>query len=130
MDVFLKLSVLFLICALICTIIRKAGQEYAMLLCVCCALFAAGAAVNYLSPVVRFLQRLQSVSGINSVIFAPLLKTAAIGFLTQMTASVCADAGQQAMAKMAELCGSLLALYTALPLAEQLLQILEEMMHG
>ena len=67
------------------------------------------------------------LAGVN---FSPLIKTAVIGFLTQMTAGVCTDAGQQAMAKMTEFCGGLLALYTALPLAEQLLQVLEEMMHG
>ena len=130
MDTFLKISVLFLLCAALCTIVRKAGQEYALILCVCCVLFAAGAAVSYLSPVIRFLQKLQGISGVNGVIFSPLIKTAAIGFLTQMTAGVCTDAGQQAMAKMTEFCGGLLALYTALPLAEQLLQVLEEMMHG
>ena len=130
MDTFLKLSVLFCLCASVGTILRKSGQEYAILLCVCCTVFAAATAISYLSPVVAFLQKMQAISGINSVIFAPLLKTAAIGILTQITAGVCADAGQQSMAKMTELCGSLLALFTALPLAEQMLELLEELMHG
>ena len=130
MDTFLKIAALLSLCAAICTVLQKNGQEYAVLLSILCVILAAGAAVSYLSPVVRFLQKLQSISGVNSVVFSPLLKTAAIGILTQITAGVCLDAGQQSMAKMTELCGSLLALYTALPLAEQMLELLEELMHG
>ena len=130
MDTFLKLAVVFCLCACVCTVLRKGGQEYTVLLCVFCTLFAAGAALSYLSPVLSFLQKLQQLSGVNGVIFAPLLKTAAIGLLTQVTAGVCVDAGQQSMAKMTELCGSLLALYLALPLAEQMLELLEDLIHG
>ena len=130
MDAFVKLAVLFCLCAAVCTILKKSGQEYTVLLCVCCTVFAVGTAISYFSPVIAFLQKLQEISGVNGVIFAPLLKTAAIGLLTQVTAGVCADAGQMSMAKMTELCGSLLALYTALPLAEQMLELLEELMHG
>ena len=53
-----------------------------------------------------------------------------IGLLTQLTASVCADAGESTVARLIELCGSVLGIYTALPLLEAVLSLLRTMLEG
>ena len=51
-----------------------------------------------------------------------------IGILTQITASVCADAGQTALSKLVELGGGLLALCAAGPLLRAMLALVEELL--
>ena len=50
--------------------------------------------------------------------------------MTQLTASVCADAGESTVARLIELCGSVLGIYTALPLLEAVLSLLRTMLEG
>ena len=56
--------------------------------------------------------------------------TVGIGLLTQLTASVCADAGESTVTRLIELCGSVLGIYTALPLLEAVLSLLRTMLEG
>ena len=58
------------------------------------------------------------------------MESLGIGLLTQLTASVCADAGESTVARLIELCGSVLGIYTALPLLEAVLSLLRTMLEG
>ena len=91
---------------------------------------ALGLAAGALEPVVAFFRRLQSLAGVEEALFAPLLKTLAIGVLTQISSAFCRDAGEQALSRIAELGGTALALYAALPLAQAVLQTVEQLMGG
>ncbi len=62
--------------------------------------------------------------------FSPLLKTVAIAILGQVAGAFCQDAGQGALGKMVELCGTVLCLCTGLPLATMLLELLQELGGG
>ena len=48
--------------------------------------------------------------------------------LTEITASVCADAGQSALAKLVELGGGILCVAVSLPLLQALLALIEELL--
>ena len=76
-------------------------------------------------PVVDFLKKLRNISGLDEALMQPLLKTVGIGLLTQISANVCADAGENAIAKLIEVCGGVLALYVSIPLLEAVLQMME-----
>ena len=81
-------------------------------------------------PVVSFLSELRQLAGLEPALLQPLLRTVGIGLLTQLTASVCADAGESTVARLIELCGSVLGIYTALPLLEAVLSLLRTMLEG
>ena len=83
-----------------------------------------------LSPVLEFFEKLLSFTGLSSAVFSPLLKTVAIALLGQIAGAFCQDAGQGALGKMVELCGTVLCLCTALPLATMLLELLQELGGG
>ena len=73
---------------------------------------------------------LRQLAGLEPALLQPLLRTVGIGLLTQLTASVCADAGESTVARLIELCGSVLGIYTALPLLEAVLSLLRTMLEG
>ena len=45
------------------------------------------------------LERLEELSGVNTAILAPVIKTAVIGILTHICAGVCSDSGENGIAK-------------------------------
>ena len=88
------------------------------------------AAAELIAPVLSFLGTLQKLAGLDDAVMAPLLKTVGIGLLTQAACAVCQDAGQSSLAKTVELCGTFLAVYVSLPLAEAVLELLRKLIGG
>ena len=125
----MKIAACSVVCALLCAVLKP--HEGALALAV--SVLAAGAAVaalGLLSPVLEFFEKLLSFTGLSSAVFSPLLKTVAIALLGQIAGAFCQDAGQGALGKMVELCGTVLCLCTALPLATMLLELLQELGGG
>jgi len=83
-----------------------------------------------LKPVAEFAIRLSELSGMEPSVFQPVWKAAAIGVLTQMAGSFCADAGEHALQKLLELGGIVTMLYVSLPLYEAVLSMLQKLMEG
>lgn len=128
MERFIQIAALCVIAALLSTALRKQGAEFSLLLGLGCCAAALIGAKTALEPVLAFLNRLGELAGLRPAVFVPLIKCVGVGLLSQLAGAFCQDAGQQALAKTVELCGSVMALWAALPLASLLLQTLGEMM--
>ena len=120
----MKIAACSVVCALLCAVLKP--HEGALAL----AVSVLAAALGLLSPVLEFFEKLLSFTGLSSAVFSPLLKTVAIALLGQIAGAFCQDAGQGALGKMVELCGTVLCLCTALPLATMLLELLQELGGG
>lgn len=127
MDLYVKLAACSVICAILCAVLRPYEGALSLALSILCAVGAAMCALELLSPVLDFFEKLLSFTGLPSAVFSPLLKTVAIALLGQIAAAFCQDAGQDALGKMVELCGTVLCLCTGLPLATMLLELLQEL---
>ncbi len=130
MELAFQVAAAAIIGSILCSVLRRSEPGYGFLASVllCAALLMACA--QMLSPVLTFLHSLQSLAGLESVLFAPVYKVIAIGALTQISVGFCHDADEQALSHIVELCGMILALYTALPLAETALSLLRSLIGG
>lgn len=70
------------------------------------------------------LQQLLSRAGLETDLFLPLVKLLAVSQVTRISAELCRDAGERALAAKLELCGAAASLLCILPLAEQALALL------
>ena len=130
MERFLQIAALCVICAVLSLVVRGRSPEFSFCAaCACCAVSLIAAA-ELVSPVVSFLQRLQRLAGLEPALLAPVLKTVGVGLLTQIAGAFGRDAGEQALCKVGELCGTFLAVYVALPLANAVLELLQTLMGG
>jgi len=127
MDTLLQVAGLGLIAVLLGLVLKK-GNGVLLTLVACAAMTVS--IVRLAEPVVSFLSELRQLAGLEPALLQPLLRTVGIGLLTQLTASVCADAGESTVARLIELCGSVLGIYTALPLLEAVLSLLRTMLEG
>ena len=122
----LKLSALALAAALLCLTLKKQSPELGLALSLCALALGAGLILSALKPVLNLAASLARRAELEEGLTAPLWKCMGLGLLTELTASVCADAGQNALAKLVELGGGILCLAASLPLLQAVLALVEE----
>lgn len=95
-------------------------------LATCCIVCIS--AVHYLEPALQLLQQLKQLAQISSESLAILLKTAGIALISELASLVCLDAGQAALGKAAQLLATSVILWLSIPLVEQLVLLLQEVL--
>ena len=83
--------------------------------------------ISFLEPVLSFLRRLERICGVSTVYTGLMIKCLLISLVSRLGVSFCKDAGRGGMASMLELSGILASAWTAIPLLEAFLSMLEEM---
>jgi len=130
MQGLLQATVIGVVTVLLTAMLRKNSQELAILLTLAACVLIGLLLVQLAEPVVEFLAKLRNIAGLDKTLTEPILKTIGIGLITQIGATVCADAGENAIAKLIEVCGGVLALYVSLPLMEAVLSLIDTMTGG
>lgn len=128
MDIFLKSVAGTLITLVMYLILVKQGKDISALLtaAVCCML--AVSAMQYIQPVITFVERLQQSSGMDMQILQIILRAVGIGLLAEITALICADAGNAALGKTLQFLGAGVVLWLSIPLFTELLDLIEEIL--
>ncbi len=128
MDEALKLCALALTAALLALTVKKQSPELALALTLCACALGAVLLLKGLKPVLELARSLAKRAELDGSLTAPLWKCLGLGLLTEIAASVCADAGQSALAKLVELGGGLLCVVVSLPLLQAVLALIEELL--
>lgn len=125
MDLFLKCCAAALITVMISLTLDKKGKEMGILLTMAgCCMICVGA-LNYLEPVMAYLDKLEDLGALNGELMEILLKGAGIGLLTEIASLVCSDAGNSALGKSLQILGSGVILWLSIPLFQALLELLQ-----
>jgi len=128
MDTFVKAAACTLIALVLCISLSKEAKDLGLLLAITVSCMVLAAAVNYLSPVVSFFERLQQTGKLNADLLRILYKAVGVGMLAEITAMICADAGNAALGKALKVLSGGVILWLALPLFEKLLELVEEIL--
>lgn len=128
MELFLQASAAALLGVILCLMLSKQGKATGLLLsiAVCCMLCLI--ALNYLDPVMDFLNRLEQIGGLDGNMVTVLLKAAGIGFLSEIAGLVCADAGNSSLGKGLQILGSAVILWLSIPLFQGLLELIQQIL--
>ena len=128
MDVFLKSAAGVLIALVVSLAVAKQGKDISLLLTIAVCCMVVTAAVAYLEPVIDFLNRLQTAGNLDGDMLTILLKAAGIGLLSELTALICADAGNGALGKTIQILASAVILWLSIPLFSALISLVEEIL--
>ena len=128
MGLFLRGVGLVLVGVILTMVVRHQRPDFAVLLSlgICCTVCLAGA--NYLSALTDLLGKIRSLGSLDRTAISAILKCAGIGFLGELAGLVCMDAGHSAMAKALQILASGAVIYLSIPLFEQLLDLMEEVL--
>lgn len=127
MEVFLQSTALVLIAVILLLVLRQNSQTGTLLSLAVCAIVCI-AVTSILSPVVDFLGEIRRLGNLDKGFLTILLKCAGIGFISELAALICTDAGEGALAKAVQLLANAAVLLLSLPLLRQMLTILEEVL--
>ncbi len=127
MELFLQSTGLVLIAVILAMVLRQSREVGTLLSLGVCTMVCIAAA-GMLSPVLDFLKEIRRVGELDSGFLSILLKCAGIGFISELAALICTDAGESAMAKAVQLLANAAILLLSLPLLRQILTILEEVL--
>ena len=128
MAEYLRWSAVVLIGLILALILGKQSKELGLLLTLAVCVLVSIAALGFLEPVMDLLERLRDLGELDGQALSILLKCAGISVLSELAGLLCADAGEGAMAKALTLLSNAAMLWLSLPLIEQLLTIIGEVL--
>ena len=115
-----------LIGAILSILLRNSKPEFSMLIPVVVSFTVLACAMPYLIRITEELSRMASSAGINSSYMRIVIKVIGISYLVCITAELCKDAGENAIAAKIELGGKLIILAMEIPIINSLLNLVKE----
>ena len=103
-------------------------KDMAMLLALAVCVMVALVAVQYLQPVLEFLDELKEIGSLDGEMIGILVKIAGIGILSEIAVPVCADAGNASVGKSLQYLAVMVMLCLSIPLFRSLIRILQEIL--
>ena len=128
MEEFLQASAMILLAVILALILKKQGQDMAVLLSIAACCMAAVIAVNYLRPVMDFLGRLEALGNLNGGLVGILFKAVGIGLVSEIASMVCADAGNASLGKVLQILASSVILWLSLPVFTALIELIQKIL--
>lgn len=108
-------------------LLKNTDNRYAILAGIATGAVILIVALNSLSGVIVQLHALVDKTGVDSELFAVLLKIVGIGYVTEYTASVCADADCASIGRKVAFAGKIAIFLLALPIVKALLDIVAQL---
>ena len=128
MTLFLQVSGAVLMAVILVLAVKTHNKEIAAVVSIAVCCMGGLAALNYLQPVLTFLESLENLGGLNSTTVETLLKATGIGIITEISTLVCRDAGNESMGKALQLLGTAVILYLSIPLFYSLIELLQRIL--
>ena len=119
-----------LIAAMLGIILQRQGKEYTFVLVLAVGVMGACLALSYIKPVISFLDELRVVGNLDSEVLKILFKAVGIGLVAEISATICADSGNASLGKMLQLLSAAVILWLSLPILEQVMDLIVEVLEG
>lgn len=128
MENYFKIMAGILITMILCLLLPKQKTDTTILLCLAVCAMALVGMLAYMQPVIDLYTRLVSLGNLPEELLGNLLKITGIGLLSQIATVICMDAGNQSLAKTLQILTTTVVLWLCIPLLEQTLSLLENIL--
>ena len=130
MDDFWKTTALVLLTVILSLSLDKTERDISAVMGIVALCIAACTAVTILEPVLNYLVELQRLFHLPDDLISILLKAVGIALVAELSASICADAGNASLGKMLQILGGAAVLTLSVPMFRTLMTIIKEMIGG
>ena len=128
MTAFLQAAAAVLLAVVLGLMLNKQGKDMGTVLSIAVCCMVAMIAISYLQPVVEFLQKLETLGGLDESMVGILLKAVGIGFVAEIAGLICSDAGNSSLGKSIQILGSAVMLWLSIPLFNSLIELVQEIL--
>ena len=113
----------------VCTLILKPVRpDFAIVCAIVGGIVVLLYAFSYFSNIFDTFNNIFNISGLNHSIYGIVFKIIGIGYLTEFTASICADTGNSSLGDKVLLGGKIIILVISLPIITGILDIVMELL--
>lgn len=127
MDIFI-VSVAAICAAVLAALIKKTNKEYAVLLTAAAAILILLLVLEKCIPLFDQLKALSETSLIKDGVLSVLFKAVGVTIIGQVTANICKDTGESALAYVVDLATKVAVLLISLPVILQIFDALAEIL--
>ncbi len=128
MELFLKAVAGIFVTLVLCLTLDRHSKDLSLLLSTAVCVMVIAAAVSFFRPVFDFFEKLRDIGKLDNDLIRVLLKSAGVGMMTEISASICADGGNGALGKSVRILGTGLILLLSVPVFERLLELIENIL--
>ena len=128
MELFIKAAAGVLIAVVISLVLSRQSKDFATLLIICVCCMVGVTALVYIEKIIDFIKKLENTGNLNPQLISILFKSVGIGLLTEITTMICSDSGNAAMGKIIQILSTSVILWLCIPLFEQLLELVQQVM--
>ena len=89
MSDFLKIAAGLLVALILWVSVSKSNKDISVLLTMTVCAMLCIAALTYLHPVIRFMEKLRDIGGLDGELFSLLIKVAGIGMIAEISILIC-----------------------------------------
>lgn len=130
MDDFWKTTALVLLTVILSLSLDKTERDISAVMGIVALCIAACTAVTILEPVLNYLVELQSLVHLSDDLISILMKAVGIALVAELSATICADAGNASLGKILQILGGAVVLTLSVPMFRTLMTIIWEMIGG
>lgn len=128
MEVIYRCAGVAVLGALLSLVTKKHSGEFGMLLTISVVLVLFNMVLGLFQPVLTFVESLRSTAELGDGLLGPVMKTLAIGILTETGKGIAEEAGEKTVGSVLSLAGNVGALYVLLPLLQGMMDLLETLL--
>ena len=127
-NLFLKVIAGSLIGLILWLCVSKSNKDIGTLLTIAISITILFAATEYLNTFFQFIERVQNIANIESDLLSILFKTIGVGLISEISAIICKDAGNESIGKSIQTFSVITILMLSIPAFDQLLSLLEDIL--
>lgn len=128
MDLFWKTLGAALVSGILTMVLDRQSRDYSIMVTVAACGMMAIVAAKFLSPVLDYLGKLETLGDLRSDMLLELLKIFGIGMSGEMAATVCIDAGNSSLGKGIRFLSNAAVLYLSIPIYASLTGLLVQIL--
>ena len=128
MDEIIKIIGIGLIALVIVVILKQYRPEYTIYVSIIAGVLILFLAMEKLSGIINLLQSISDKTYINKQFLGILLKITGIAIITEFAASICTDAGENAIASKIEIGSKVIIIAMSIPIISSLLELIIEIL--
>ena len=128
MGIFLKACGAVLIAVVLTLVVGKYNKDFSTILTILVCCLVVQAALEYIRPVMEFLEKAEEIGGLDHYMIRILLKIAGIGLISDICSLVCADSGSASLGKVVKILSCAVILWLSLPLYAMFIELLQRIL--
>ena len=128
MEIILKIVAIGLITCFAVLIVKPVKSDFALIIGVVGGIIILSMVLNCFTSIFNSFSSIVQKTGLNQKIFSLIIKVVGIGYLTEFSANLCSDCGNNGLADKMLLGGKVVLLVLSLPIINNILSIVMELL--